>query len=106
MARPTRCLPLALLSHTMSKVAPAQIVKQAEDGSGNVLAKLLGFSLALAVAPIGSYYLSLTYLWNGNATWAAITAVVAANLVFVAFIYVALQDDRRERAEREAKKLQ
>lgn len=31
-----------------------------------VLAKLLAFSLALAVAPIGSYFLSLNYVWNGT----------------------------------------
>ncbi|KAI0796572.1 hypothetical protein C8Q75DRAFT_862440 [Abortiporus biennis] len=62
---------------------------------GSVLLKLLLFTLALAVAPLSSYYLSLTYLWNGNTTFAAITAIVAANIVLVAYIIVSLIEERK-----------
>ncbi|EJD48578.1 hypothetical protein AURDEDRAFT_162535 [Auricularia subglabra TFB-10046 SS5] len=86
------------------KVAPAQVAKQAE--AGGALTKLLVFSVALAVVPVGSYFLSINYVYNGNATYAAITAVVAANLVFAAFIVAAVSEDRAERNALKAQKSQ
>ncbi|KAI0091922.1 hypothetical protein BDY19DRAFT_1084272 [Irpex rosettiformis] len=59
------------------------------------LAKLLVFSIALGVAPLGSYYLSLAYLWKGNSTYAAITAVALANIVLVAFIVMSVIEEKR-----------
>ncbi|KAJ7179887.1 hypothetical protein C8R43DRAFT_970949 [Mycena crocata] len=59
------------------------------------LAKLVFFTLSLGLVPITSYFGSLKYLWNGNATYAALTAVVGANLVLAAYIITSILDDRR-----------
>ncbi|PCH41269.1 hypothetical protein WOLCODRAFT_118552 [Wolfiporia cocos MD-104 SS10] len=66
---------------------------------GGVLAKLLIFTAALAVAPIASYFLSKDYMWDGNTTLAAITAIVAANSVLVAFIVVSIREERQAVAQ-------
>ncbi|KAI9507724.1 hypothetical protein F5148DRAFT_83009 [Russula earlei] len=63
---------------------------------GGVLFKLVIFSLSLGIVPISSYFASEKYIWNGNSTFAAITAVVAANAVLVAYIVTSLRDDRAE----------
>jgi hypothetical protein len=76
------------------------------------LVKLLVFSFSLAFVPISTYFASLKYYWDGsqsfdvftvhlsdiyllagNATWSALSAVVAANVVLVAFIVQSIQDD-------------
>ncbi|TCD67678.1 hypothetical protein EIP91_012044 [Steccherinum ochraceum] len=83
---------------------------------GGALGKLVAFSLTLAIAPISSYFISERYLWAGqsgdyssedlyvsnripgNSTYAAITAIVAANVVLVAYIIVSVRDDKQEPA--------
>ncbi|KAF9055216.1 hypothetical protein BDZ89DRAFT_1055815 [Hymenopellis radicata] len=65
----------------------------AQAASGGTLVKLVIFSVSLGVLPLASYYLSLRYVWNGNATWAAITAIIAANLVLVTYIIASLLED-------------
>ncbi|KAJ7179232.1 hypothetical protein C8R46DRAFT_1073023 [Mycena filopes] len=67
----------------------------ADVASSGQLAKLAFFSLSLGIVPIASYFGSMKYLWNGNATYAALTAVVGANLVLVAYIIAAIRDDQR-----------
>ncbi|KAJ7276313.1 hypothetical protein B0H12DRAFT_1084752 [Mycena haematopus] len=52
------------------------------------------FTISLGVVPITSYFGSLKYLWNGNATYSAFTAVGAANLILVAYIITAILDDK------------
>jgi len=61
---------------------------------GGVLVKLIIFSVTLGVLPIGSYFLSLEYLWKGNPTLAAITAIITANVVLVVYIITAVLEDR------------
>jgi hypothetical protein len=90
------------------------------------LAKLLFFSASLGLVPLASYYTSLKYVFEGtsyfaisaqetdnlvnqigNATFAAITAVVAANIVLVAYIITSVLEDRKDNAtktEAESKK--
>ncbi|KAI0776008.1 hypothetical protein BD413DRAFT_525726 [Trametes elegans] len=75
------------------KVAVSKVVAQAESGS--VLAKLVVFALSLGIAPISSYFLSRDYLWNGNTIYAAITAIVSANLVLVAYIIESVREESR-----------
>jgi len=58
-----------------------------------VLFKLVMFSISLGLVPISSYFASLKYLWNGNSTYAAITAVVSANVVLVAYIISSVLED-------------
>ena len=82
--------------------------------STGVLFKLVAFSVSLGIVPIASYFASEKYIWNGasravsstlssptcipgNSTFAAITAVVAANVVLVAYIVSSLRDDKAER---------
>ncbi|KAI0693782.1 hypothetical protein BC835DRAFT_1352016 [Cytidiella melzeri] len=74
-------------------VAVSKVTTQSVEQSG-ALAKLLVFSIALGVAPLGSYYLSLNYAWNGNATFAAITAVALANVVLVTFIIMSVIEEK------------
>jgi len=91
--------------------------------SKGVLLKLIIFSLSLGIVPITSYFASEKYIWNGapsqiiqplrlsgsltlcvlgNSTFAAITAVVSANVVLVAYIISSLREDQ---AEQETRKL-
>ncbi|EIM88558.1 uncharacterized protein STEHIDRAFT_54910, partial [Stereum hirsutum FP-91666 SS1] len=62
-----------------------------------VLIKLVLFSASLGIVPISSYFLTDKYLWNGNSTYSAITAIVAANIVLVAYIVLSLLEDKQER---------
>lgn len=72
--------------------------------------KLVAFSISLAVAPLSTYFLSEKYVWDGthgppfakksehkhvlgNSTYAALSAVLAANLVLVAYIAASVRDD-------------
>ncbi|KAF8528765.1 hypothetical protein BU17DRAFT_79921 [Hysterangium stoloniferum] len=71
-----------------------QVAKlQEQSAAGGVLATLLAFAVALAVVPIGSYFISLWYLFDGNATYAAITAIVAANIVLVSYVVISMWED-------------
>jgi len=79
-------------ARTVSSEAPPQTFEQ-----GGVLLKLIIFSLSLGIIPIASYFASEKYIWGGNSTFAAITAIVAANLVLVAYIITSLRDDQAER---------
>jgi len=74
------------------KVAAANLVNKGAQGA--VLAKLIIFSLSLAFAPISSYFFSLSYVWNGNSTYAAITAIIAANIVLVSYIVISIIEDK------------
>ncbi|RXW21955.1 hypothetical protein EST38_g3893 [Candolleomyces aberdarensis] len=57
--------------------------------SSGVLVKLIIFSVSLGIAPLAAYYGSLNYLWKGNSIYAAILAVVAANIILVLYIITA-----------------
>jgi len=76
--------------------SPNQVADKVLQGS--VLAKLFAFSIALAVVPLASYFLSQKYVWGGNSTASALTAVFAANLVLVAYITVSIQEESKARA--------
>lgn len=82
-----------------------------EGSYRKVLVKLVIFSLALGIAPLSSYFASEKYLWNGrshssgdftfwhlhagNSTYAAVTAIVAANIVLVAYIVMSVMEENR-----------
>ncbi|PPQ63432.1 hypothetical protein CVT24_004942 [Panaeolus cyanescens] len=78
------------------QVAAAKL--NADVAASGVLLKLLAFSVLLGVLPIGSYFLSLKYVWDENSTFAAITAVVAANLVLVGYIIASAIEDKQASA--------
>ncbi|KAJ7742504.1 hypothetical protein DFH07DRAFT_43461 [Mycena maculata] len=82
-----------------------------EDAASSAqLAKLVFFSLSLGIIPITSYFGSLKYVWNGNATYAALTAVLGANIVLVGYIITSILDDKRStvptKPAKESKKTQ
>ncbi|KAJ7095276.1 hypothetical protein B0H15DRAFT_775539 [Mycena belliarum] len=87
-----------------AKVAAGKLNEDA--AASGQLAKLVFFSLSLGIIPISSYFASMKYLWNGNATYAALTAVVGANVVLVAYIITSILDDKRPTAPAESKKTQ
>ncbi|KAI0321830.1 hypothetical protein OF83DRAFT_1168103 [Amylostereum chailletii] len=74
-----------------AQAAPSRVTEQ--GAQRGVLVKLVIFSISLGAVPLASYFGSEKYLWNGNSTYAAITAIVAANVVLVAYIVVSLIED-------------
>ncbi|KAF8975563.1 hypothetical protein BDQ17DRAFT_1385428, partial [Cyathus striatus] len=79
----------------MSEQTVVGVTSKNAAATGRVLVKLVVFSLSLGILPLTSYYASQKYIWNGNSTFAAITAVVAANIVLVAYIITSLLEDRQ-----------
>ncbi|KAJ6629097.1 hypothetical protein B0H10DRAFT_1776694 [Mycena sp. CBHHK59/15] len=66
-----------------------------DAASRGVMAKLVFFTLSLGIVPITSYFGSMKYVWDGNATYAAITSIISANVVLVAYIISSILDDKR-----------
>ncbi|KZV69188.1 hypothetical protein PENSPDRAFT_686547 [Peniophora sp. CONT] len=81
------------------QAAPAQVTARAAQAAenGNVLFKLILFSIALGVVPLGSYFASEKYIFNGNSTYAAVVAIIGANVVLVTYILLSVMDDKREK---------
>ncbi|QSZ35352.1 hypothetical protein DSL72_008222 [Monilinia vaccinii-corymbosi] len=69
----------------------------------HVIFKLLGFTLAMIVVPIGSYFLTLNSIFRGNSTFAGATAAIMANVVLVGYVIVAMKEDQSEAIEAAAK---
>ncbi|PBP22699.1 VMA21-like domain-containing protein [Diplocarpon rosae] len=70
----------------------------------HVIFKLLGFTLAMVVCPIGSYFLTLNTVFGGNSTWAGATAAVLANVVLIGYVLVAFNEDQTDSLEPAGKK--
>jgi len=86
------------------QVAAGKVASQAAQKG--VLLKLIIFSGSLAFVPITLYFLTEKYVWNGNSNYAAITAIVAANAVLIAYIITSLWEDQSSKQVAEQKKLQ
>lgn len=91
-----------------------------------VIVKLLAFTFAMIVGPIGSYFLTVNTLfkgrsfprfhsdtrrefanwsvWKGNSTYAGALAAIMANVVLVGYVIVAMKEDQSDRLEEEKKK--
>jgi len=65
----------------------------------HVIVKLLAFTLAMVVAPIGTYFLTLNTVFSGNSTFAGASAAIMANVVLVAYVVVAMREDQSEAIE-------
>ncbi|KAF7983883.1 hypothetical protein HWV62_18232 [Athelia sp. TMB] len=66
----------------------------AQTADKGVLLKLIIFAVSLGVVPLTSYFGSQKYIWNGNANYAAITAIVSANIVLFAYILTSILEDK------------
>jgi vacuolar ATPase assembly integral membrane protein VMA21 len=76
--------------------------------------KLLFFTAAMIILPLGMYWFTLNYIFEGtysdecadpgyNYTKAGVTAIAAAHIVLFAYIYVAIKEDS---ADQQMKKQQ
>lgn len=73
-----------------------------------VIYKLLGFTMAMVVVPIGTFFATVDLLFRGNGTYAGGLAAVMANVVLLAYVIVAMKEDQSEQLEenQKAKKAQ
>ncbi|KAK5663343.1 hypothetical protein OQA88_3771 [Cercophora sp. LCS_1] len=62
----------------------------------SVILKLLAFTLAMIVVPIGSYFVTVDNLFQGNSTYAGGLAAIMANAVLIGYIVVAMMEDQGE----------
>jgi vacuolar ATPase assembly integral membrane protein VMA21 len=65
----------------------------------SIIAKLLVFTLAMVTVPLGTYFLSVRTVFQGNPTFAGGLAALMANVVLMAYIFVAVRDDQAEQEE-------
>ncbi|KAI6373964.1 vacuolar ATPase assembly integral membrane protein vma21 [Pyricularia grisea] len=71
----------------------------------DVILKLLAFTLAMVVIPIGSYFVTVNSIFKGNSTYAGALAAIMANVVLVAYVVVAMNEDQTEQEKaKEGKK--
>ncbi|QLI74031.1 Vacuolar ATPase assembly integral membrane protein vma-21 [Metarhizium brunneum] len=59
----------------------------------DVIFKLLGFTFAMIVVPIGSYFLTVHTVFKGNSSLAGGLAALLANVVLISYIIVAMKED-------------
>ncbi|KAI0722867.1 hypothetical protein C8Q76DRAFT_793869 [Earliella scabrosa] len=90
------------------QAAPGKIIAKQAEQQGGVLTKLIIFALTLGIVPISSYFLSRDYFWDGNTTYAAVSAIASANVVLVAYIIESVREESRlagqEKQSTESKK--
>ncbi|TVY33489.1 Vacuolar ATPase assembly integral membrane protein [Lachnellula occidentalis] len=65
----------------------------------HVIYKLLGFTAAMVMGPIGSYFITLNLLFGGNSTYAGALAAIVANVVLMGYVIVAFREDQSEAIE-------
>ncbi|KAK3394169.1 hypothetical protein B0H63DRAFT_517315 [Podospora didyma] len=68
-----------------------------------VIIKLLAFTFAMIVVPIGSYFVTVNNVFSGNSTYAGALAAIMANAVLLGYIIVAMQEDQSDREEEQRK---
>jgi hypothetical protein len=89
------------------------------DFSSGVIFKLMSFTFAMITLPIGTYFFTNAYVFNGNddlsvwtassiitplthsgnATYAGGLAALMANVVLIGYVIMAFMDDQKELAE-------
>ncbi|KAG8349955.1 hypothetical protein FVEN_g11886 [Fusarium venenatum] len=69
-----------------------------------VIYKLLAFTFAMVFLPIGSYFLTVNNVFNGNSSFAGGLAAVLANVVLIGYIVVAMKEDQSDQLQAENKK--
>ncbi|GAA5838888.1 hypothetical protein JCM11251_003728 [Rhodosporidiobolus azoricus] len=84
------------LPPTPAHMRAAERIPEGHADLSGVLAKLGGFTVAMVLLPIGTYFASRDYLFDSNTTYSAVAAVVVANVILVGFIAVAFLEDAKE----------
>ncbi|KAK9370768.1 hypothetical protein V1509DRAFT_616782 [Lipomyces kononenkoae] len=51
------------------------------------------FTVAMVTAPLGSFYISLNYIFDGNRQWAGLVAALVANVVVIGYVMFAWNED-------------
>ncbi|KAI1774123.1 hypothetical protein F4818DRAFT_93917 [Hypoxylon cercidicola] len=69
----------------------------------DVILKLLAFTFAMVVVPIGSYFVSVGTIFRGNSTYAGALAAIMANVVLVGYVIVAMNEDQSDQLEAKKK---
>ncbi|OTB02337.1 hypothetical protein M426DRAFT_24815 [Hypoxylon sp. CI-4A] len=69
----------------------------------DVIFKLLAFTFAMVLMPIGSYFLTVNTIFKGNSTYAGALAAIMANVVLVGYVIVAMNEDQSEQLEAKKK---
>ncbi|KAL7628789.1 vacuolar ATPase assembly integral membrane protein vma21 [Parahypoxylon ruwenzoriense] len=87
--------PVGGSQHQSSSTAPAVPI--------DVILKLLAFTFAMVVMPIGSYFLTVNTVFKGNTTYAGGLAAIMANVVLVGYVIVAMNEDQSEQLEAKKK---
>ncbi|KAF2426499.1 hypothetical protein EJ08DRAFT_651757 [Tothia fuscella] len=66
-----------------------------------VIYKLLGFTFAMIILPIGSYFLTVNTIFSGKgkSSYAGALAAIVANVVLIGYVVVAMREDEEERLE-------
>ncbi|KAI1846851.1 hypothetical protein JX265_004821 [Neoarthrinium moseri] len=82
-------------AHEKSSIAPAVPT--------DVIMKLLAFTLAMIVVPIGSYFATVHTLFKGNSTYAGALAAIMANVVLIGYVIVAYTEDQSEQLDEKKK---
>ncbi|KAG5952265.1 hypothetical protein E4U53_001280 [Claviceps sorghi] len=65
----------------------------------HVIFKLLGFTFAMIVVPIGSYFSTVHTIFKGNASLAGGLAALLANVVLISYVIVAMREDESGRQD-------
>ncbi|KAI9028939.1 hypothetical protein CLU79DRAFT_716547 [Phycomyces nitens] len=76
-----------------TNAAPVQQTRGRPGVSAGVMAKLIGFSLAMFILPILTFYTTVDGVFGGNTTYAAGSAAVVANVVVIGYVIVAFMED-------------
>ncbi|KAK2734337.1 vacuolar ATPase assembly integral membrane protein vma21 [Myotisia sp. PD_48] len=61
---------------------------------GQVLWKLILYTIIVITAPMAAYFYSLNQIFDGNTTYAGATAAGTANVVLIIYIIVAMREDQ------------
>ncbi|KAK3337207.1 VMA21-like domain-containing protein [Cercophora scortea] len=68
-----------------------------------VIVKLLAFTFAMIILPIGSYFATVDTIFKGNSTFAGALAAVMANVVLIGYVIAAMKEDQSDQLEESAK---
>jgi hypothetical protein len=98
-------------SRPNQRVSPPPSSEKPDDASDTspavpveTIYKLLAFTFAMICGPLAAYFLSIKTFFSGNSTLAGALAALTANVVLVAYVVVAWQEDKEDQAKRKEKK--